>query len=137
MTALKRPLPRRGVYENPFWDAIQMRELRLQKCSSCAHTWYPPGPVCPTCLSEAWSFAPMSGRGKMVAWTIFHRQYFPEIPVPYLVASVQLDEGPLLIGNVPGLDPKDARVDLSLEAVFEQVKGDAADWLILQWRVVA
>lgn len=136
MTALKRPLPRQGLYEKPFWDAVQRRELRLQKCGSCAHVWYPPGPVCPGCLSDTWSFEPVSGRGKIVAWTVFHRQYFPDIPVPYLVASVKLEEGPLLIGNVLGLDAKDARLDMPVELTFEEVRGDEAGWLIPQWRRV-
>jgi uncharacterized OB-fold protein len=37
-----------------------------------------------------------------MAWTTFHRQYFPELPPPYVVASVATDEGPLVIGNLVG-----------------------------------
>lgn len=134
---LKRPAPIMGVYEKPFWAAVQGGELKLQTCAQCRHVWYPPGPVCPDCLSEQWTFEPMSGRGKLVAWTVFHRQYFPDIPVPYLVASIELEEGPLLIGNVLGLAPADARLDLPLEVAFEQAEGKDGDWQIVQWRVRA
>ena len=135
MTALKRPRPIMGVYEKPFWDAVQTRELRLQKCGACGHVWYPPGPVCPECLADDWTFALMSGRGRIVTWTVFHRQYFPDIPVPYLVASIELDEGPLMIGNVPGLAPENARLELPVQVDFEPATGKDGDWLIVQWRV--
>ena len=136
MTALVRPRPMMSIYEKPFWDAVQARELRLQRCAGCAHVWYPPGPVCPRCLSESWTFDKMSGRGRVVAWTVFHRQYFPDIPVPYAVVSVMLDEGPLMIGNVVGIDAATLQLDLPVEAVFEEArdkKGEA--WTIVQWRL--
>ena len=137
MTAIARPRPAMGLYEKPFWDAVQARELRLQKCRPCGHVWYPPGPVCPQCLSEEWRFERMSGHARVVAWTVFHRQYFPEIPVPYLVASVMLDEGPLMIGNIIGLDAAAMRIDLPLKVAFEQVPGKEpgkdGEWTIVQW----
>ena len=153
MTVPIRPRPVQGVYEKPFWDAVQRRELRLQRCRPCGHVWYPPGPVCPRCLSGVWSFEPMSGRGRVVAWTVFHREYFPELPPPYLVVSVALEEGPLMIGNLPGVEPADVRLDLPVRAMFEVARlkegrnersagknGAAAEsrdgdteWLIVQW----
>lgn len=154
MTALIRPRPIQGIYEQPFWDAVQRRELRLQRCRPCGHVWYPPGPVCPQCLSGEWSFEPMSGRGRVVAWTVFHRAYFPELPTPYLVVSVALEEGPLLIGNMPAMSPSDVRLDLPVRATFEvarlegdkrragapkaggppgEAAGDGDEWLIVQW----
>jgi len=137
MSALQRPAPIMGVYEKPFWEALQKRELRLQKCTPCGHVWYPPGPVCPECLSDDWSFTPMSGRGRVIAWTEFHRQYFPEIPVPYLVVSVALDEGPLMIGNILDAAPGDLRLDLPVEVAFEPAQGKNGEWLIVQWRARA
>lgn len=133
MRPLTRPRPLQGLYEKPFWDAVQMRELRLQRCRKCSHVWYPPAPVCPQCLSDTWSFELMSGRGRIIAWTVFHRQYFPDIPTPYLVVSVALEEGPLMIGNVIGLAPDDVRLDLPVSVDFESVQGKDGDWLIVQW----
>jgi uncharacterized OB-fold protein len=134
MTSLKRPLPITGLYDKPFWAAVQRRELTLQKCGHCGNIWYPPGPVCPNCLSEDWAFSPLSGRGQLIAWTVFHRQYFADLPIPYLVASIELDEGPLLIGNVLGLSSKTAKLGLRVELYFEEVLADRENWLIPQWR---
>jgi uncharacterized OB-fold protein len=115
---------------------VQQRELRLQVCASCARPWFPPGPVCPTCLGDDWRFERMSGRGRVVAWTVFHRQYFKELPVPYAVVSVELDEGPLLVGNLPGVDPAAIRLDRPVRVTFEPVAAADGEWLIYEWQPV-
>jgi len=96
-----RPVPRRGVYEAPFWEHVGRRAVHLQVCTDCGHTWYPPGPACPRCLSTRWTWAPIAGDGELLSWVTFHRQYFPTIPPPHTVAAVALDEGPILIADVP------------------------------------
>ena len=72
-------------------------------------------------------------RGRVVAWTLFHRQYFKELPVPYNVVSVEVEEGPMLIGNLLGVEPHSLRLDLSVHVEFETVAADDGDWLICQW----
>lgn len=133
MTVLARPRPIMGVYEKPFWEAVQQRELRLQRCRTCSHVWYPPGPVCPSCLSDDWHWDRMSGRGRVIAWTVFHRQYFRELPVPYLAVSVALEEGPLLIANILGVEPAAMRLDMAVHVEFEPARSADGDWLIYQW----
>ncbi|MEP9382957.1 Zn-ribbon domain-containing OB-fold protein [Nocardioides cheoyonin] len=95
-----RPRPRGGIWEDPFWSFVSRRQLRLQRCRRCGKTWFPPGPVCPSCLSEDWQWTAISGAGTLLSWTTFHRQYFPTIPPPHTVAAVLLDEGPILIADV-------------------------------------
>jgi uncharacterized OB-fold protein len=97
-----RPAPRAGLYEDAFWTHVQAERVCLQHCAACSRFWYPPGPVCPGCLSEAWTWEPVVGTGRLVAWTTFHRVYFEEIPVPHTVVSAQLTEGPLLVADLAG-----------------------------------
>jgi uncharacterized OB-fold protein len=51
------------------------------------------------------------------------QRYFPafEGEIPYLVAYVQLDEGPKLMTSLVDYDPGDLRCDLPVEIVFEDV----------------
>jgi uncharacterized OB-fold protein len=133
MSEIIRPRPASGIYEKLFWEAVQKREFRLQRCRSCGHVWYPPGPVCPECLADNWEMALMSGKGRVIAWTVFHRQYFPNMPVPYLVVSVATDEGPLMIGNIIGADVSATRLDLPVHVEFEPAKSDDGEWIIMQW----
>lgn len=129
---LFRPLPRRGVYEQPFWEHVERQDLRLQRCTGCASFRYPPGPLCPECLADQYDWVPLSGRGTVLAWTVFHRQYFPQLPVPYTVVAVATPEGPILAANyVNGAGP--AACGERVRLTYELVGGELANWTIYQW----
>ncbi len=129
---LTRPSPILGVYEKPFWEWIQKRELRLQRCEN-GHYRFPPGPCCPKCASTAFSWEKVSGEGRLVSWTVFHRQYFPGLPLPYTVISGALAEGPLLIANLAGAPAGELRLDMPLRIVFEESRTKEGDFVIYQW----
>ncbi|MEU0987451.1 OB-fold domain-containing protein [Streptomyces sp. NPDC005953] len=121
MNQTPRPAPPSGRYDAPYWRYAAEGELRLQRCGGCGQFRYPPGPVCPDCLAEEASWERLSGTGTLLAWTVFHRQYFPWIPAPYLVGAVRTTEGPILIGNLVGIDATWLVHDMPLRAVFESV----------------
>ncbi|MEV7007331.1 OB-fold domain-containing protein [Streptosporangium sp. NPDC051022] len=133
MTVPHRPAPQRGVFDEPYWHHVAAGELRLQRCSGCGAFRYPPGPVCPECLAEEHDWAALSGTGSLLAWTVFHRRYFPEIPVPYVVAAIRTPEGPILIGNVVGT--RDSRLShgMPMRAVYEDVDTTDGPLRICQW----
>jgi len=132
---LQRPRPRMGLYDPPFWDYAAAGELRLQRCASCAAWRFPPGPACPHCLCQEWDWQPLCGRGTLLGWTVFQRQYFPELPVPYTVVSVQTEEGPLLVGNLLDAGAQGLRPGLPLQLCFEDAETDGQRWRIPQWRL--
>lgn len=131
MTGL-RPSPRRDPLERIYWDHVARHELRLQCCNDCGAMRYPPAPVCPDCGSNAADWQAISGAGEVVAWTIFHRSYFPGLPAPYAVVSVRTAEGPLLVGNLTGSIPPS--VGLAVRAVFCPAHfEDGTEGSICQW----
>lgn len=87
-------------YDAVMWQSIAQGRMMLQRCRQTGTFYYPPGPVCPESLSADVEWAPVSGRGKLLSWTVFHRQYLPAWPAPHLVAAVQLEEGPIMIGHM-------------------------------------
>ncbi|MCB1341064.1 MAG: OB-fold domain-containing protein [Pseudooceanicola sp.] len=90
-----------GLYDAPMWQFLDDdRALRLQCCSDCGTWRYPPGPVCPECLSSASEWKPVSGGGTVISWVMFRKEYLPEYPAPYNVVAVRLDEGPIMISNL-------------------------------------
>jgi uncharacterized OB-fold protein len=94
------------MYDLPFWESARAKKLALQCCSNCETFWYPPAPICPHCLSQRFAWTPVSGRGEILSWVIFHRQYFDDHPVPYNVVTVQLAEGPIITTNLVGDKPE-------------------------------
>ena len=118
------PRPRPSLSDAPFWEYARRRELRLQRCSSCRAWRFPPAPVCDQCLSPEAEWAPLSGRGTIYSWIVFHRQYFPALPPPYNVASVELAEGPLFIGNVINVPDDAITIGLPVRVAWREVAPD-------------
>lgn len=131
--SIRRPQPRIGVYDQPYWDYALKGELRVQACKHCGHLRYPPGPSCPKCLSEETEWQELSGRGTIVAWTVFQRSYFPDIPLPYTVVSVETEEGPLLIGNLVDAGGVKPSVGVPVTVVFEDVMFGSEPGRLCQW----
>lgn len=88
----------------PFWDALAQGRLQLQVCNDCARARHPIAPVCPYCRGTAWAWREMSGTGTVFSYVRFHRSYLPEFEdlMPYVVATVQLAEGPRMFGRLAG-----------------------------------
>jgi uncharacterized OB-fold protein len=84
--------------------------------------FFPPQRSCPRCLGDDLEWRAASGRGRLHTFLISH-QPAPgfEDETPYVVALVELDEGPRLMTNLVGVaaTPEALRVDMPLEVVFE------------------
>lgn len=83
------------------------------------------------------SWEKVSGEGKLVSWTVFHRQYFPELTIPYVVVCAALAEGPLLIANLVGDPSQSLRLDMPLRLTFEETRIKDGNWIIYQWSSVS
>jgi uncharacterized OB-fold protein len=102
-----------------MWDSIAERAMRLQRCAVCGRWRYPPGPACPACLSTQAVWAPLSGRGRLLSWTTFHRQYLPAWPAPHTCVAVALAEGPIMIGNVDYAETGRLAIDAPMELIYD------------------
>lgn len=114
-------LPKPDITEltRPYWDALQHDHLVFQRCA-CGHAWLPPRRQCPSCLESTITWERASGRGRLVSWVVYHTAYQEAFAnrLPYVVAIVELDEGPRLITNMidkPAALNGDARVILVIE----------------------
>lgn len=125
-TEYNKPLPLISSLNKPYWDGLKNRELRLQKCDDCGEVRYPPAPLCPQCWSRGYSWAKLSGHGKVNSWVVFHQSYFRgyDDTLPYNVAEVELDEGPRLLTNLVGIENDAIRTQLPVEIVFDDVTSE-------------
>ncbi len=86
----------------PFWEAAGRRELVVQRCGSCGHHQFYPRPFCLACESPDVGWVRAAGTGTIYSMTTVHMQVAPEFEPPYVVAIVELDEGPRLMTNIIG-----------------------------------
>lgn len=88
----------------PFWLACLKRRLVIQKCTACgAHQFYP-RPFCLACESGKVEWVEASGHGVIYSVTTVRIPVVGELPPPYILALVDLEEGPRLLSNIEGGD---------------------------------
>jgi uncharacterized OB-fold protein len=130
-----KPRPRPAPESAPYWEAAKAHRLMLPRCHACGQFWFPPSQRCPHCLSSDFGWEDVSGRGRIYSFVVFHRVYHPafESDVPYVVAIVELDEGPRLLTNIVGTSPDNVRCDMRVAVVFE----DRGEFLLPKFTVVS
>ena len=125
MTASRAPLPQPTPESKPFFDALKERRLLIQRCEECGLAYYYPRPFCPACLSGRVEWEQASGRGKLYSFVINQRAA-PGFVAPYIIAVVELDEGPRMMTNLVDVepDPELVRCEMPVEIVFDDVDDD-------------
>jgi len=124
MSEYFKPLPKPSPTSRPFWEAARKHELKLQKCGACNRFIYYPRDRCPNCFSDQLSWQPVSGRGKLYSYTTVHRASTRSFAdAPYVLAIVELDEGPRMTTNMTV--PQDQlKVGMPVTVVFDDVTKD-------------
>lgn len=105
-----------------YWDGARENRLLIRKCKSCGTTHFMPRHLCPSCWSEDLEWIEASGRATVHSYTVIRRAPLPEFAeyVPYLVALVDLEEGPRMMANILGADALDTKIGDQVEVCFEE-----------------
>ncbi|MEP7205654.1 MAG: OB-fold domain-containing protein [Casimicrobiaceae bacterium] len=110
------PLPQPVPDDQPYWDFVSRRDLRIQRCADCERFRHPPMPFCPGCRSSRVEWAKVPGSGTVYSYTIVHHPAHPalEDALPYNVAVVHLDEAGdvRLVSNVIDAAPEEMAIGL-------------------------
>jgi uncharacterized OB-fold protein len=124
----KKPLPRVDEENRWFWEACARHELVLQKCADCSTLRFYPRALCPSCLSSRTDYLRASGRGTVYTFTVTHQNQAPGFKdeLPYVMAYVQLEEGPRLLTNIIETPPDEVKIGMPVEVLFEDVDEELA-----------
>ncbi len=123
-----RPLPTLDEPDSgEFWRATATKELKFQRCDSCATTIWYPRPHCTGCLDGTLAWHSSNGFGTLYSYSVVRQSYHPFFRnlVPYSVAYVDVDEGFRILTNVVGIeDPStELKIGQRLQLVWEQHEG--------------
>ena len=121
-----KPLPEPGRDTKPFWDALNERRLVIQQCAACKALRHYPRPVCPACYSMDVAWREVSGRGTVHSWTVAHHPFHPgfKSELPYVLATVDLEEGVRMVAQLRDVAPDAVSVGLSVQVDFERATNE-------------
>ncbi len=88
----------------PWWDATRDSRFMLQRCLSCRLWQHYPRALCTHCGGVELVYADASGRGTVDVATEVRRAPRPDLEVPYVIARVRLEEGPILLTRLVDTD---------------------------------
>ncbi len=115
-----------------WWDGLRQHRVVLQRCDACRRARFPAMPACPWCGSRLVTAIDATGRGTIYSYVVAHQAVSPgyEGRLPYAVATVELEEGPRVLGHV--LPPERASIGAPVTSRFVERDG----WTELQFEVV-
>lgn len=115
------------------WRLKQARyRLEGAQCEDCDHIFFPARSLCPECRSESVSPYQFSGHGKVYSYsTVYQAPADYEEYVPYTVALVQLNEGPLVTAQLTDVDPEDVAMEMPVEMVTRTLRRYGEEGLIV------
>jgi len=130
------PQPIANADSKPYWDGARDRKLLIRKCSACSQLHFMPRHLCPHCWSDQLEWVQAKGTGSVHSFSVVHRASDPSYAsrVPYVIALIELEEGPRMMANVLGDDALSVAIGDPVQVTFED-RGDGA--LIPQFNRVA
>ncbi|NOZ77425.1 MAG: Zn-ribbon domain-containing OB-fold protein [Euryarchaeota archaeon] len=111
-----------------FWRNIHSRyNLVGTRCGTCETLYFPPRVFCPKCRRMS-KLEPVKlrGEGEVVTYTVIHTgpEGFDK-QTPYIMAIVELDDGPRLTAQIVDCRPEDVEI-----GVFRKIQEDGQAGLI-------
>lgn len=121
------PQPIANADSLPYWNAARERKLVIRKCKACGQLHFMPRHLCPFCWSDQLEWVEAKGGGSVHSFSVVHRASDPAFAskVPYVIALIELDEGPRMMANVLGNDALSVAIGDRVSLTFED-RGDGA-----------
>ena len=131
-----------GLESKPFEEDLMSvaRNWRLQQqryrlvgevCDKCGVPIFPPRDVCPECTAPAKTPYSFSGRGKVYSYsTVYHPPAGFEEMIPYTLALVLLEEGPLVTAQLTDVQAEKVEIGMPVEMVTRRLHADGDEGAI-------
>jgi len=110
----------------------QRYQLTGEVCLKCGAKLFPPRDVCPECNKPAYEPFTFSGRGEVYSYsTVYQAPDGYHEYVPYTVALVRLEEGPLVTAQLTDVDSDQVEIGMPVEMVTRKMREYGEDGVIV------
>jgi uncharacterized OB-fold protein len=97
-----------------YWEATREQQLLIGFCKDTGKKFFYPRAVSPFTLSSNVEWIKANGRGTIYTYSVMQR-----VPVPFALAYVELDEGPMMLTNIVECESDDIRIGMAVRVVFK------------------
>jgi len=115
-----------------IWRLIPQR-YRLQgtQCSHCDARQFPPMQICPECKSREQKAYNFKGKGKIYSFSTVYAplSQFEDV-APYIVALIDLDDGPRLAAQLTDVSPDRVSIGMDVEMVIRKISESGSQGVI-------
>ncbi len=125
---IQHPSPYPDWETRGYWEGCGRHELVLQRCRACRAVQHRPRALCATCLSSDIEHFVASGRGTVYTSSVTNQNQAPPFArsCPYVLAYVELEEGPRILTNIVGCEPEAVSIGMPVQVDFYDVEGGLA-----------
>jgi uncharacterized OB-fold protein len=120
----RTPHPIPDEVSQDWWNATIDRRLMIQQCMTCCHRQHYPRPFCLSCAGEQLELVKASGNGTIHSFTVIQRSAYEELPAPYVIALVDLEEGVRLLTRIVDSDSNKLSCDMAVVLQWTKAPGD-------------
>lgn len=113
----KRPAPKPMNFTKPFWEAAKQGKFLLQYDPEAKKYQFNPRAISIYTGKQNLEWREASGKGKVYAYTITHRSPLGDVP-PYIIATVDLDEGARMMVNVVNCGNDEIKTGMPVRVVW-------------------
>lgn len=116
-----------------YWRTQRSRYALVGvECSQCGSKLFPPRRTCVDCGSTELVEYRFSGRGEVYSFsTVRQAPNGFSGQVPYVVALVRLEEGPLVASQLASVDPERVEIGMPLEMVTRRLSEDGPQGIVV------
>ena len=116
---IERAAPKTLPISAPFWEGTREKKLMVQYCLDSGQYQFYPRPVSIFTGSRNLEWREVSGAGEVFTYTIARVGRGPfEGVMPFIVATIRLDEGVTIMSNVIDCDLDRIAIGMRVEPVW-------------------
>lgn len=121
-----KPVPSIDPDSAPYWEGAKEGRLMIQRCNATGQTFLYSRQLVPGVVDSEVEWIEASGKGTIYSYTVARRPAGAAFAdaVPYVIVSVELEEGARVMSNLVTDNPDDVAIGQAVEVIFDAVSDE-------------
>jgi hypothetical protein len=122
----QKPVPVIDADSAPYWEGAKQNKLMVQKDRKSGKCFLYSRRLAPGVDDSQVEWVEAGGKGRIYSFTVAHAPAGPAFKddVPYVIASIELDEGARVLANIVTDQPDSLAIGQRVEVLFDRVSDE-------------